>query len=261
MLTYALLGLALLLAVLVIGRLFVIANPTTLARIAKLSLIALATIVAVTLLLRGQTALAALFGTFAALVWRVGRVASAGAKFRKWRAASGGARGGGGVGGGGASTVESEWVSMALDHASGAMDGTVKKGAFAGRLLSALDRDEVFALLHSMSGDDPQSAQLIEAYLNRGHGDWQADYARYEEAAGGARRRSGGGSAGGGGPMTRGEALDVLGLGDDAGQAEIKEAHRQLMMHYHPDHGGTDYLAAKINQAKEVLLESYSKPR
>ena len=259
MLTYALLGLALLLAVLVIGRLFVIANPTVIARIAKLSLIALAVIAAVFLLLRGQTALAALIGAFAALVWRAGRVASAGAKYRRWRAASG--RHGSGVGGG-ASTVESEWVSMALDHASGAMDGTIKKGPFAGRLLSALDRVEVFALLYSMSGDDPQSAQLVEAYLNRGHGDWQADYARYEEAAGGARRRSGGGgSAGGGGPMTRGEALDVLGLGDDAGAAAIKEAHRQLMMHYHPDHGGTDYLAAKINQAKEVLLEDYTKPR
>ena len=259
MLTYALLGLALLLAVLVISRLFVIANPTTLARIAKLSLIALATIVAVTLLLRGQTALAALFGMFAALLWRAGRVAAAGAKFHKWRAASGGALGGGG--GGGASTVESEWVSMALDHASGAMDGTIKKGPFAGRLLSALDRDEVFALLYAVSGADPQSAQLVEAYLNRGHGDWQADYARYEEAAGGARRQSGGGSAGGGGPMTRGEALDVLGLGDDAGTAAIKEAHRQLMMHYHPDHGGTDYLAAKINEAKEVLLENSTRTR
>ena len=53
----------------------------------------------------------------------------------------------------------------------------------------------------------------------------------------------------------------MLGLGDDPSAVEIKEAHRQLMMHYHPDHGGTDYLAAKINQAKEVLLEDYTKPR
>jgi curved DNA-binding protein CbpA len=55
--------------------------------------------------------------------------------------------------------------------------------------------------------------------------------------------------------MSRAEALQVLGLGDSAGPDEIRDAHRRLMLKLHPDLGGSDYLAGKINLARDVLLE------
>lgn len=76
----------------------------------------------------------------------------------------------------------------------------------------------------------------------------------------------GGGAGGGGsrserarrprssGGMSRREALQVLGLDDGASEADIRAAHRRLIRQAHPDTGGTSYLAAKINEAKDVLL-------
>lgn len=56
------------------------------------------------------------------------------------------------------------------------------------------------------------------------------------------------------GAMTREEAYDVLGLRPGATEAEIRAAHRRLMRGAHPDGGGSDWLASRVNQARDVLL-------
>jgi hypothetical protein len=147
------------------------------------------------------------------------------------------------------SEVRTRFVVMQLDHDSGEMDGVVQEGPFAGKQLSSLSMEDVISIFRAAAAADQASAQVLQAYLERMHGDaWrsragQAGASSGEEAA-----------AAGAGPMGVAEARSILGVDANASDDEIKRAHRRLMKQFHPDHGGSDYLAARINEAKEVLL-------
>lgn len=145
------------------------------------------------------------------------------------------------------SRVRTRTIEMELDHDTGEMEGRVLKGRFARKSLSSLDLQDLAALWNDCRKNDPQAAQLLEAYMIRAHPDWR-------EAAG-AEGESGGPSRGRtDGPMSVDEAYEILGLQPGASKAEIRRAHRTLMKKMHPDQGGSNYLAAKINGAKDLLL-------
>jgi len=141
------------------------------------------------------------------------------------------------------SRVTTEHLEVELDHDSGDVHGRVLKGSFAGRRLEDLKPVELARLWQDCRFGDPQSAQIVEAYLDRLHPSWREDKERVD------------GHGADGGPMTREEALDILGLAPDACEEDIRRAHRELMMKLHPDRGGSTYLATKVNEAKDVLLD------
>ena len=158
------------------------------------------------------------------------------------------AAGGKGSASGQTSQIETRFLRMFLDHDTGDMNGGVLEGRFAGRQLSDMSFDDLLALYGECAPLDGQSAQVLAAYFERNFpDDWQA---RAESA----EARQAGGAGGGMNAMTREEAHEVLGLDEGASSEEIKAAHHRLMSKIHPDHGGSTYLATKINQAKDFLL-------
>ena len=165
---------------------------------------------------------------------------------RNWRAIRARLRAARGPSPGQASEVETRFLRMTLDHDSGEMTGRVTEGRFAGRALEELELDDLIALWAECRAEDAQSAAVLEAYLDRTQGEaW-----REAAAQGGAGPRAPASA----GAMSQEEACDILGLEPGASRAAIREAHRRLMQKVHPDHGGSNYLAAKINQAKALLL-------
>ena len=142
--------------------------------------------------------------------------------------------------GSGTSEVETSILKMTLDHGSGDINGDVLQGEFTGRRLDDLDQAELESLLAFCRSHDVDSARLLESYLERRFGEaFDAGHTAAPET---------------GGNMTESEALAVLGLESGASREAIIDAHRRLMQKLHPDRGGNDYLAAKINQAKDLLL-------
>ena len=139
---------------------------------------------------------------------------------------------------GAANSVETAFLSMTLHHDSGRMTGSVKAGQFAGRDLATLTLAELLGLLQECQAADADSVALLEAWLDRAHPDWRAEPA--------AEPRSG--------AMTRAEALEILGLAEGADEDAIRAAHRRLMRSAHPDQGGSAWLAARINAARDFLL-------
>ena len=163
-----------------------------------------------------------------------------------------GPSGGGGFGGSGGqqrSSVRSAALEMQLDHETGAMNGLVLVGAYEGKELDLLEREELFEL-RSEIADDGESLALLDAYLDRRLAGWREDAHADADAGQGSPASSG--------PMGKKEAYEVLGLSAGASVEEIRKAHRRLMKTAHPDSGGSTFLAAKINEAKDVLLGSHS---
>lgn len=160
-------------------------------------------------------------------------VLQARARWRKRYGSAGGARGK-------HSEVETALLRMRLDHETGVMTGQVRRGSFAGRRLEDLTQQDLIVLWRQCIAEDEPSARLLETYLDRLRPDW--------------RRAANGHTGAPGETMTRDQAYAILDLTPGADADQIKEAHRRLMMKLHPDHGGSTYLAAQINRAKDILL-------
>lgn len=182
-----------------------------------------------------------------------------------WRSRRGGATRVGGQGesaGSGESGIKTAWLSMTLNHHTAEMDGTVRQGMYEDRQLSSMELTELMTLA-SECRDDSDSLQLLEAYLDRRFPEWREHDGNGEqfagdEGSGNNRQHAGGGyrqrasqhSSG----MTEALALEILGLQSGADRQAVTDAHRRLMQKLHPDRGGSDYLAKRINEARDYLL-------
>jgi hypothetical protein len=155
----------------------------------------------------------------------------------------------------GISRVRSAMIEMELDHASGALKGSVLAGAFEGRALDSLTRPQCESVWRLCRSDDPDGARLLEPYLHRRFPAWR----EAGEADGDAARAAGSDrQAWRPGKMSEDEAYEVLGLRKGATRNDVARAHRALMKKLHPDHGGSTDLAARVNEAKDMLLRRHT---
>jgi DnaJ-domain-containing protein 1 len=222
-------------------QMFRAANPVVLARAIKIGGGIVALAVAAFTGIKGELAVAVPLGIF-------------GAGLLGWSpfGASGFSTIGGMFGGssgrspGQSSQVRSQFLDMRLDHDSGELTGQIVAGPNAGRFLGEFDLAQLAAMI---PGFDAESVSLLESYLDRRFPAWRQDAQGY--AAGGQSRPATSGK------MTDEEAYQILGLQPGAGRDEIGRAHRALMKKLHPDQGGSTYLAARVNQAKDTLLRTH----
>lgn len=149
----------------------------------------------------------------------------------------------------GSSRVRSRWIEVQLDHDRGGISGVVLSGQHAGRKLDGLSETELVRLHAECVVGDPDGARLLETYLDRRLPGWREHAeARVHDRRGPEPEL---------GAMAKQEAYEVLGLEPGATEAAVRDAHRLLMKRLHPDRGGSTYLASRVNQAKDVLLNRH----
>lgn len=227
-------GIIALLVIYVLAQAFRSASPKVLARAFKLAGGIASLALAAFLGLRGQVAAALPVGLFGMGLLGWMPFGPAGFSARTNRAS------------GQASRVRTAFIEMVLDHDSGELSGHFTAGPYAGRALEEFDRATLIAALAEI---DDESRALLASYLDRRFSGWR------EHAQGDAASRQGGASASG--KLTEEEAYEILGLQPGASRAEIARAHRLLMKKLHPDQGGSTYLAARVNAAKDTLLRRH----
>jgi hypothetical protein len=218
---------------------FAAADPAVLARVIRRGGGSVALLAALALLLRGRLDMALGLGGLGA--WLLGLRGGASLS-RMFQSASGTKRR--------VSCVRSALIEMELDHDTGKMRGTVLAGPDEGKSLDSMTRSQCEALYGLCSVDDPDGARLMEAYLDRRFAGWRT--ATQSQRGPGRRstnRRSG--------TMSEDEAYEILGLQKGASEEEVIRSHRELMKKLHPDHGGSTALAARVNEAKNVLMRRH----
>jgi len=147
---------------------------------------------------------------------------------------------------GSVSRVRSAMIEMELDHDTGEMNGSVLAGPLAGRRLGDLDEATLKQLYETCRATDEDGTRLLEAYFDRRFSGWRENAQRDSHARASTQSQPG--------AMTEQEAYEILGLQPGASLDDVRRAHRTLMKKLHPDQGGSTYLAARVNQAKEILL-------
>ena len=145
--------------------------------------------------------------------------------------------------------IRSAMIEAELDHDSGRMQGTVLAGAFVGRTLDTLGAAELRRVADQCRAADPDGYRLLEAYLHRRFAGRREDAERDPDSRTRADAQRG--------AMTQQEAYEILGLEPGSPDTTVRQAHRQLMKKLHPDQGGSTYLASRVNQAKDVLLNRH----
>jgi hypothetical protein len=234
---YFLVGLAVLVLLLVVAGRFVAADPRKLAAVTRKAGGIAALAAAGFLILRGALPIAIPLVMFGLALMGRGGGFGFGGPFGSTRRTPGQK-----------SHIKTDRLEMELDHDSGHMDGQCLAGRFAGRKLSALSDREAMEFFDELQRDGAPEASVMEAYLNWRLPGWRGDGT--DEQAKQESPRAGAGSS----RMSAEEACALLGIKRGASEEEIRQAHRRLMMKVHPDQGGSTYLAARINEAKEVLL-------
>ncbi|MBV9561898.1 MAG: DnaJ domain-containing protein [Bradyrhizobium sp.] len=224
-------------------QMFRAANPARLARAIRIVGGVVALAVAAFVGVRGELAVAIPLGVFGAGLLGWSPFANSG-----FGGISGLFRGAGTPRSAGQSSrVRSQFLDMTLDHDSGALAGLIVAGPHTGRSLDEFDLPQLTAIA---AGFDAESVTLLESYLDRRFPAWRQN--AKGDTAGGQRRTAASGK------MTDEEAYQILGLQPGAGRDEIGRAHRALMKKLHPDQGGSTYLAARINEAKDTLLRTHN---
>jgi DnaJ-domain-containing protein 1 len=211
------------------------ANPRTVAVVLKATGGAGALGGAALMAVRGRIDLAVTLGILglSLLGWLPWSIASFGARSRKSA--------------GKVSRVRSAFLEMELDHDTGNMRGRILAGPHEGKSLDSLSTATLSGFLREI---DEDSRALLMAYLDRRDPTWRDDVQDGSAAGQGpSSRRSG--------KMTEEEAYQILGVKTGASAEEIGRAHRSLMKKLHPDQGGSTYLAARVNEAKDILLRRH----
>jgi hypothetical protein len=209
------------------------ADPRIAARVVKAGGGLISIAVAVFLGLRGELAVAVPLGAFGLGLLGWMPFGPAGFSARTQRSS------------GKTSRVRTAFVELELDHDSGAMHGTVLAGSRQGASLDDLPVETLAGLVGEF---DEESRALLVAYLDRRDAGWR-EHAQADAPSG---RR-----AASGGKMSEEEAYQILGLQPGASTTDVSRAHRTLMKKLHPDQGGSTYLAARINEAKDVLTRRH----